>query len=171
MDAPSRPSHSQRGEQDMNDHNYSISFAVDQSPEQVFNAINNIRGWWSEEIAYRSISDESATKAYAELAVPALESLGGRFLTRSASKVQPHEAGLKQRNKKVIGQLESVLRGLNEDSPCADVLQRLATARGGINSLLAELMEDHIRNHMPATSKPLEDAADDLIEIVRTYLK
>jgi DNA-binding FrmR family transcriptional regulator len=66
---------------------------------------------------------------------------------------------------------ESVLRALNEDSPCADLLQRLATARGGINSLMAELMEGHLRNHMPATSKPLEDAADDLIEIVRTYLK
>jgi hypothetical protein len=50
IDAPTRPSHSQRGEQDMNDQNYSISFAVDQSPEQVFNAINNVRGWWSEEI-------------------------------------------------------------------------------------------------------------------------
>ena len=36
---------------------------------------------------------------------------------------------------------------------------------------MAELMEDHIRNHMPATSKSLEDADDDLIEIVRTYLK
>ena len=34
----------------MSDRNYSISFAVDQSPEQVFNAVNNVRGWWSEEI-------------------------------------------------------------------------------------------------------------------------
>jgi DNA-binding FrmR family transcriptional regulator len=75
------------------------------------------------------------------------------------------------RTKKVIGQLESVLRGFNEHSPCADVLQRLATARGGMNNLMAELMEDHTRNHRPATSKSLEDAADDLIEIVRTYLK
>ena len=78
---------------------------------------------------------------------------------------------LVNRTKKVIGQLESVVRGLNEDSPRTDLLQRLAAARGAINSLMAELMEDHIRNHMPATSKPLEDAADDLIEIVRTYLK
>ncbi len=30
---------------------------------------------------------------------------------------------------------------------------------------------DHIRNHMPRNTKTSEEAADDLIEIVRTYLK
>ena len=78
---------------------------------------------------------------------------------------------LVNRTKKVIGQLESVLRGLNEDEQCADVLQRLAAARGSINSLMAELMEDHIRHHMPRNNKSSEDAAEDLIEIVRSYLK
>ena len=78
---------------------------------------------------------------------------------------------LVNRSKKVIGQLESVLRALNEDDPCAEVLQRLSTARGAINSLMAELMEDHIRNHMPRNSKSSEEAADDVIQIVRTYLK
>lgn len=75
------------------------------------------------------------------------------------------------RTKKVIGQLESVLRGLNEDEQCADVLQRLAAARGAINSLMGELLEDHIRHHMPRNSKSSEEAANDVIEIVRTYLK
>jgi len=78
---------------------------------------------------------------------------------------------LTNRTKKVIGQLESVLRGLSEDEPCADVLQRLAAARGGINSLMAELMEDHILNHMPKNSKSSGEAAEDIIQIVRTYLK
>jgi uncharacterized protein (DUF1330 family) len=50
-------------------------------------------------------SDDSATKAYAELALPAVESFGGRFLTRSLSKVQPHEAGLQQRT--VVVEFES----------------------------------------------------------------
>lgn len=78
---------------------------------------------------------------------------------------------LVNRTKKVIGQLESVQRALNEDASCADVLQRLAAARGGINSLMGELMEDHIRNHMPRNTRSSEEAAEDLIEIVRTYLR
>jgi DNA-binding FrmR family transcriptional regulator len=75
------------------------------------------------------------------------------------------------RTKKVIGQLESAQRAIEEDAHCADILQRLAAARGAINSLMGELMEDHIRNHMPRKTKSSEEAADDLIEIVRTYLK
>ena len=78
---------------------------------------------------------------------------------------------LVNRTKKVIGQLDSTLRALNEDEQCAEVLQRLAAARGAINSLMAELMEDHIRNHMPRNTKSSEDAVDDLIGIVRSYLK
>ncbi len=34
----------------MTQKDYTLSFLVDQSPEQVFAAVNNVRGWWSEEI-------------------------------------------------------------------------------------------------------------------------
>ena len=70
-----------------------------------------------------------------------------------------------------MGQLEAVQRALEEDASSADVLQRLSAARGAINSLMGELMEDHIRNHMPRNSKSSTEAADDVIQIVRTYLK
>jgi len=53
------------------------------------------KGYWV--VSYRSIADESAVKAYGALAVPAVESFGGHFLTKSTSQIQPHEAGLQLR--------------------------------------------------------------------------
>ena len=38
----------------MNNRNYTTAFTVDQTPEEVFAAINNVRGWWSEEIEGRT---------------------------------------------------------------------------------------------------------------------
>jgi hypothetical protein len=43
-----------KGEQVMTKQSYTKSFALDQSPEEVFKAINNVRGWWSEEITGRT---------------------------------------------------------------------------------------------------------------------
>ena len=52
------------------------------------------KGYWV--VVYRAISDTSAVKAYGELAVPAVQSFGGRFLTRFTSQIQAYEAGLPQ---------------------------------------------------------------------------
>jgi hypothetical protein len=45
-----------------------------------------------------------------------------------------------------------------------------AAGCGAINSLMAELMEEHLRNHLGRRGKGSEEAAD-LVEIVRSYLK
>ena len=34
----------------MTDRDYTLSFTADQSPDTVFAAINNVRGWWSESV-------------------------------------------------------------------------------------------------------------------------
>jgi len=66
------------------------------------------KGYWV--VSYRAISDESALKAYGALAVPAVQSFGGRFLARAASGVQAHEAGLSLRT--VIVEFDSYVTAL-----------------------------------------------------------
>ena len=66
------------------------------------------KGYWVN--VYRSISDESALKAYGALAVPAVEAFGGRFLTRSTSRIEAHEAGLELRT--VIVEFDSYQKAL-----------------------------------------------------------
>jgi uncharacterized protein (DUF1330 family) len=53
------------------------------------------KGYWV--VAYRSISNEAAVKAYGALARQALEAFGARLLTTSASRMQVYEAGVLQR--------------------------------------------------------------------------
>jgi len=50
------------------------------------------KGYWV--ITARAIPDESTLKAYGPLALAAVQAFGGRFLTRLASRVEAHEAGL-----------------------------------------------------------------------------
>lgn len=35
----------------MNDHNFTTCFMVDRTPDAVFAAINNVRGWWSQDVS------------------------------------------------------------------------------------------------------------------------
>jgi DNA-binding FrmR family transcriptional regulator len=54
------------------------------------------------------------------------------------------------------------------------VLQVIASVRGAVNGLMAEVIEDHVRCHVTApslASKERADGADDLIEVVRSYFK
>jgi hypothetical protein len=52
----------------MGTENYSTSFTVDQTPEEVFDAVNNVRGWWSGEIDGRTDKlDAEFTYRYQDL--------------------------------------------------------------------------------------------------------
>jgi DNA-binding FrmR family transcriptional regulator len=81
---------------------------------------------------------------------------------------------LLSRIKRVRGQFAAIERALTAGDDCADILMLLAAARGGVNSLMAEVLEDHIRLHMinpgKNSTRP-EELAEDLIDLVRAYLK
>jgi DNA-binding FrmR family transcriptional regulator len=89
----------------------------------------------------------------------------------------PNErAKLLNRIKRIQGQTERIKKTLEDnesDSECAELLMQLAAVRGGINSLMAEILEHHIREHLLAGgSRPLTpDIGEELIDLVRAYLK
>jgi FrmR/RcnR family transcriptional regulator, repressor of frmRAB operon len=70
------------------------------------------------------------------------------------------------------GQIEAVEHALETEAGCGVVLQRIAAARGAMNALMSEVLEDHVRTHV-LTSRARANvvAADELIEVVRTYLR
>ena len=79
------------------------------------------------------------------------------------------------RAKRIHGQMETVERSLQESRDCTDVLMLLAAVKGGINGLMAEILEDHIRYHVvapgadPNSNESL--AAEQLVDIVKSYLR
>jgi DNA-binding FrmR family transcriptional regulator len=84
-----------------------------------------------------------------------------------------HKTKLINRVRRVRGQIDAVERALNEEMECTDVLQRIAACRGAIESLFAEVLEDHIRFHIieRRDSADASDTGEELIDVVRTYLR
>ena len=70
---------------------------------------------------------------------------------------------------------QAVKRALEDEHDCGDVMVRITTARGALDSLMAEVVEGHIREHMvdpgrrPSAGE--RRAADELIEVVRRYVR
>jgi DNA-binding FrmR family transcriptional regulator len=82
---------------------------------------------------------------------------------------------LLDRVRRIRGQVEAIERALDGEQECSSVLQLMAACRGALNGLMAEVMEGHIRFHVldPKLSQnaPQAEAAEELIDIVRAYLK
>jgi DNA-binding FrmR family transcriptional regulator len=90
------------------------------------------------------------------------------------SHLEKEKQKLVARIKRIRGQVDSIERSLTAGDDCADILMLLANVRGGINSLMAEVLEDHIRLHITGHEKnaiPSVELAEDLIGLVRAYLK
>jgi len=98
---------------------------------------------------------------------------------------QPRERGpvhtvrekqkLISRIRRIRGQVEAVEKALVEEKGCYEVLQTVTAARGALNALVAELIEDHVRAHVLDPDEKLpasrSRAAEELIDVVRAYVK
>lgn len=81
---------------------------------------------------------------------------------------------LLNRVRRMRGQIEAVERALESEASCADILHLLSAARGAMNGLVTEVVEDHIREHV--AHPDLQDderaqGAEELVAVIRTYLK
>ncbi len=79
------------------------------------------------------------------------------------------------RIRRIRGQVDAVERALEEEIGCGDVLQLVASIRGAVHGLMAEIIDDHIRIHIvdPATEPDSNRAqsTQELMDVIRTYLK
>ena len=79
------------------------------------------------------------------------------------------------RVRRIRGQIEGIERALEDEKDCSLILQSIAASRGAINSLMAEVLEGHIRFHIvdpdrnPTSNQ--SKASRELIDIIKTYLK
>ena len=82
---------------------------------------------------------------------------------------------LLNRVRRLKGQIEAIERALDAEAGCTEVMKLLTAGRGAINSIMAEVVEDHIEMHMidavRKRSRAERNAADELLDVLRTYIK
>jgi FrmR/RcnR family transcriptional regulator, repressor of rcnA expression len=74
---------------------------------------------------------------------------------------------------RIRGQINGIERALEEKHECGEILLTLAACRGALNSLMAEILEGHVRQHVlnEKSTKSQVAAGDELIEVIKRYLK
>jgi FrmR/RcnR family transcriptional regulator, repressor of frmRAB operon len=79
------------------------------------------------------------------------------------------------RVRRIRGQVEAIERALVGEAGCEQVMHLMAGARGAMGGLMAEVVEDHVRTHLIDAEKYPNalntEATEQLLEVVRTYLK
>lgn len=78
------------------------------------------------------------------------------------------------RARRIRGQIEALERALAEEQECADILRLITSARGAMNGIMVELLEDQLRFHVLDPTQKLSteqaEAAEGLIETIRSYV-
>jgi DNA-binding FrmR family transcriptional regulator len=82
---------------------------------------------------------------------------------------------LLHRVRRLRGQLDAIERALEEECDPAHVLQQIAACRGACNGLMLQVLEGHVELHVlnPRRRPTAEQAraAEQLLELLRTYLR
>lgn len=78
------------------------------------------------------------------------------------------------RVRRIQGQAAALERALEQESDCSAVLQQIASIRGAVNGLMAQVLEGHLREHLAAEERTAQERLEDLeqvVSVLRSYLK
>jgi DNA-binding FrmR family transcriptional regulator len=79
------------------------------------------------------------------------------------------------RVRRIRGQVEALERALETEKGCSEVLQQIVAVRGAMNGLMSQVIEEHVRSHIASpditSNAERTRGADELIDVVRSYLK
>lgn len=83
------------------------------------------------------------------------------------------------RIRRIRGQLNAAEKALQDEKDCSELLHTLSACRGAMGSLIAEILEGHVFEHVVVSDhgkhkKPAKDqldAAHELMSVIRTYLR
>lgn len=77
------------------------------------------------------------------------------------------------RVRRIRGQIEAIERALEAEDGCEQIMHLLASTRAAMAGLTAEVVEEHLRTHVldPKAPSPRQEAAKQLLSVVRTYLR
>jgi DNA-binding FrmR family transcriptional regulator len=102
------------------------------------------------------------------------------YQAHTEGSAMPHSPEDKRRAvlrlRRIRGQVEALERAISAGADCSPVLQQLAALRGAVNSLMAEVLESHLRETLGVAggedADPVAQAGiDQTMALVRSYLK
>ena len=77
------------------------------------------------------------------------------------------------RVKKIKGQLNSIEKALENENDCFKILQQISASRGAIQSLMSEVLDGHIKEHLGnhVSEEQREQEIENLSSLLKSYLK
>lgn len=83
--------------------------------------------------------------------------------------IDKEKADLRQRLKKISGQISGIDKMLEEGRYCVDIIQQILAARAALNKVALIILESHAKSCVVKAVK--EDRADQSIEELMSVLK
>lgn len=78
------------------------------------------------------------------------------------------------RLRRIRGQADALERAIEAGTECRLLLQQIAALRGAAGGLMAQVLDSHLRETfglLPERTEPSPDDLDQIMTILRTYLK